>query len=229
MDEAERWCNEKLIEQPDSLPVLTVLYKIYLMQGEPIKAMGYVDKALEVVGDDPDANRTLLTNLLVAKSNILIQRYQKTSDKKYLEMAVVVFEQLLIEQPKNTSVLNNTAYILASNDEQLDKAVEYARKAHELAPNKVDCMDTYAYVLCKTGDYKQANQLLQRAFQTLERTGQPPSWEFYEHFGMVQKGLGQVERARESYEKALETGADNLSEEDKERLQAAIEQFAEQM
>jgi len=229
MDEAMRWCNEKLAENPDSLPVLTILFRIYLIQGEPIKAMGYVNKAIEVVGDGPDSNRRLLVNLLVAKSNILLKQYQKTSDRKYLNETISVFEQLLIEQPENTSVLNNMAYILADNNEQLDKALEYVQKAHKLAPGKVDCMDTYAYVLCRTGDYKKANQLLQRAFQAIERTGVAPSWEFYEHLGMAQKGLGQTDKARDSYEKAMEAAADNLSEEDKERLQTAIEQLAEQM
>jgi tetratricopeptide (TPR) repeat protein len=226
-DEAVRWCNDKLAEAPDSLPVITVLFRIYLMQGEPNKAMGYVNKAIDLI--DPETNRGLLVNFLIEKSNILLHLHQKTSDRQYLDEAISVFEQLLVEQPKNASVLNNLAYILVDNNEQLDKAAEYAQRAHELVPDSVDSMDTYAYALCKTGGYEKANQLLQRAFQVLERTDRTPSWEFYEHLGMAQKGIGAIDKARNSYEKALETAGDNMSEKNKERLQTAIDQLAEEM
>lgn len=85
----------------------------------------------------------------------------QTSDKQYLSIAVEEFEKILVKQPNNTSVLNNIAYFLADNNEQLDKALEYAKRAHEDSPNDGNIMDTYAYTLCKVGDYAKAGEVLQ--------------------------------------------------------------------
>ncbi len=225
VNEAKRWCNEKLVEEPDSLPVIMVLFKIYSMRGELNKAKEYIDRAIDVV--ESDDNRELPANFLIEKANIHLRQYMKTSDKQYFNESISVFEKLLVKQPKNASALNNLAYILASNDEQLDRAVEYAQEAHKLAPNNTDYMDTYAYVLCKTGDYEKANQLLQRAVQAFEMVAREPLWDFYEHLGMAQSGIGAIADARDSYEKALDRAGGRISKEDKERLQKAIEQLTE--
>lgn len=225
VDEAKRWCNKKLVAEPDSLPVIMVLFRIYSMQGEFNKAKEYIDRAIDVV--ESDDKRELPANFLMEKANILLRQYMKTTDKQYLNESVSVFEKLLVKEPENASVLNNLAYILSSNDEQLDRAVECAQKAHKLAPNDTDYMDTYAYALCKTGNYEKANQLLRRALQAFEVVASEPSWEFYEHLGMAQSGIGAIADARNSYEKALDKAGDNISEGDKKRLQKAIERLAE--
>jgi tetratricopeptide (TPR) repeat protein len=223
--ESKRWCNEKLVEDPDSLPVIMVLFKICSMRGELNKAKEYIDRAIDVV--ESDDNRKLPADYLIEKANIHLRQYMKTSDKQYFNESVSVFEKLLVEQPGNLSALNNLAYILVSNGEQLDRAVELAQKAHERAPNNTDYMDTYAYALCKTGNYEKAHQLLQRALQTFEMITREPSWDLYEHLGMAQRGIGAIADARNSYERALNRAGDNISEEDKERLQKAIEQLTE--
>jgi Flp pilus assembly protein TadD len=149
----------------------------------------------------------------------------KTSDKQYLLEAIGEFEKILIHQPSNASVLNNLAYLLADNNEQIDKAVEYAQKAHEAKPNDGNNLDTYAYTLFKKGDSAKAEEMLQMSIQIFERNSQDIPWDVYRHLGMSQEDLGQIVEAATSYRQALKIAGNNISEADKKQLEESIERI----
>ena len=220
-DAVTAWVSRKLAEDENSLPAYLLAIKLAQGQGAYNKAIEYTDKCIDILGEEsPD-----WLSFASMKSNLLIRAYMKTSDKSYLDRLMTLAEKMLELQPNNVSLLNNMAYLLADNDQQLETALDYSRKASQSDPGNPTYLDTYAYVQCKMGEFEKAEQNLIRALQIYEVSGQPVPWEVYRHFGMAREGLGKTEQAIEMYQKAI--GMDQVPEEEKEQMQAAIERLQE--
>jgi Flp pilus assembly protein TadD len=67
----------------------------------------------------------------------------------------------LIHQPNHPLILNNLAWI--SGKTGSPKAIEYAEKANQLAPNQPAFMDTLAMLLAEKGESEKAIGLLRKA------------------------------------------------------------------
>ena len=61
--------------------------------------------------------------------------------------------------------LNNLACLYSEQLNDLNKAYDLARKAHELQPQEASAGDTLGWVLYKRGDYQQALSILQNSAQ----------------------------------------------------------------
>ena len=133
---------------------------------------------------------------------------------------------MLKKMPNNTGVLNNLAYMLAENNERLEDALEYSRRAHESAPDNPGFLDTYGYVLYKNNKLQEADEYLQAALQQYLQNRISAPAEVHEHLGMVKEALGQKAEAVEAYEQALLTGKESLSEAARERIKTAIKRVA---
>lgn len=219
--EVIKWCNETLRENPSSRPANLMLFDLNQRSGDYNKALEHVDILLTKT----QPNGPVWSDYMMKKCNTLIMAYMKTSDKKYLIDGISEFEKILEFQPDNANVLNNLAYLLADNNEQIEKAVEYAKRAYEAKPNDGNNLDTYAYTLCKTGEYAKAEELLLMAIQIFERNSQDVIWDVYRHLGMAQEGLGKNAEAVASYRQALEIAGIKISEIDKEQLNKSIERL----
>ena len=219
--ETEQLCKQKLESQPESLTANWAMYNLYRLKGDYNKALEYIDKCLKTTS--PDQPQWL--GYTMQKAEVLILAFTKTSDNKYLKDAMEVYESLLAKMPNNTSILNNVAYILADNNQDLDKALEYARRAHEMQPDDPEYLDTYAIVLYKKGKYSEAVQFEQAAIQQYETRRMLPPLEVYEHLAQAREQLGELSQARAAYQQALEAGGENIQKPVKERINAAIERL----
>jgi cellulose synthase operon protein C len=83
------------------------------------------------------------------------------SARKDFATASKHYRVLLEAQPNNPVMLNNLAWTLAQNKDP--KAIEYAEKAYNLAPDQPDVMDTLAGVLIEKGETARGLALLQKA------------------------------------------------------------------
>jgi tetratricopeptide (TPR) repeat protein len=217
-DEVSKYCRERLQTAPDSLAANFTMFNLAKIKEDYGEAVSYIDKCIELCPVDSDLHK----DYVAKKAQILAVAYKKTSDNAYLAKAIGLYESLLEKMPKNNDVvLNNLAYMLAQNDQKLDKALEYAKKALELKPNEANYHDTYGYVLYKNGRNAEAVQSLTAAIQQYEAQG-TPSAETYEHLGMVQEALRDNKRALAAYRRALEVGADAMPEIMKNRVNSAI-------
>ena len=216
-------CKEKLEADPDSFTANFAMFDLMRINGEYNKAIGYIDKCLQIMG--PDSSYRI--DYIVKKAMVLYLAYGKTSDNNYLERAIAEYESLLVKLPNNTNVLNNLAYMLTEANVQLEKAIEYAKRAYEMKPNNPGFLDTYAFALYKNHKFSEADQLLRSALQQFEarRIRIPP--EVYEHLGMVKEELGAVAEAIDAYNQALEVGADELSQPVKQRINSAIDHLSQ--
>lgn len=80
--------------------------------------------------------------------------------RKDFSLATQHYRFVLESQPNNPLVLNNLAWTLGQT--QSPKALEYAEKANQLAPNQPAYMDTLAMLLAEKGDFTKAIELLQK-------------------------------------------------------------------
>ena len=68
------------------------------------------------------------------------------------------YEKALTLSPNDPLVKNNLAYSLSKRDKDLERALVLVQEALGLDPNNSAYLDTYAWILYKLGDYKQALQ-----------------------------------------------------------------------
>ena len=213
------WCNEKLRSDPQSLPANLMMFKLAQKTGRFDKAIGHIDSFLAAIAPQSP----LWVEYMTEKAGTLSIAYITTSKKKYLLSAIKVFEKVLLEKPDNPLVLNDLAYLLANNNEQIDKAVEYAKRAYQALPNSGNILDTYAYTLCKKGQFEKAAELFRMSIQIFERNSQEIPWTVYDHLGMAQEELDQKADAAAAYSRALKIAGNRISKTDRKKLTESIE------
>ena len=128
--------------------------------------------------------------------------------------------------PNNTLVLNNLSYILAENNQEPEKALEFARRAYESQPNNPNFLDTYSFALFKNGKFAEAAEFIQAALQQYEGGRISAPADVYEHLGMIKEALESNEQALAAYRQALKAGGDNISDMQRERIDSAIKRLS---
>ena len=221
-EDVSRYCRGRLAANPDSLAANATMFHLARIENDYDDAVEYVDKCIALSGSDADAHRNA-TAYTLQKADLLTVAYQGTSDKRYLQAAVGVYESLAEKMPTNHSVLNNLAYLLAQNDERLDEAQRYAERALNANPDQAAYLDTYALILHKKGNDAAAVRFITAAIQQYE-VAQTASATAYEHLGMIKEGLGDKAGALAAYRHARGL-ADEERSDTARRLDAAIERL----
>jgi len=106
------------------------------------------------------------------------------------------YEAALKINPDNDYVLNNYSYYLSLRKENLGRALELSTKLVERNPESGTYLDTHAWVLYVSGDYKAARVYLEAAIKDTESL----SGTIVEHYGDVLYQLGEVEEAVKQWE-----------------------------
>jgi putative PEP-CTERM system TPR-repeat lipoprotein len=76
--------------------------------------------------------------------------------------AIKAYEKVVQADPKNVVMLNNLAWLYQEQGDP--RALETARKAYDLDPNKPEVADTYGWILLKRGKGQQGLPILQQAY-----------------------------------------------------------------
>lgn len=151
-----------------------------------------LEKALEL---NKDANKQLA---ILAKGQ-LGDAYHYLERK---EEAYRTYEEALILSPDNDHILNNYAYFLSLDKQELEKAKAMSEKLVSKFPKNATYLDTHAWVLFQLQEYEGAGRYMRQA---LEHQGSP-SGVMYEHYGDILFKLGKEEEALEYWKKAQELG-----------------------
>ena len=213
-----RSLKEKYPGEP-RIPLMEAL--VAAGQNKYAEAIDCIDRCIRSAGPQTEAG----LQYAAQKAQLLTAAYNATSDKTYLQKAIGVYESLRLKWPKNSSVLNNLAYLLAQNDEKLAEALEFARTAVEQNPDEANYLDTYGYLLYRNGQPAQAAPSLAAAVQKYEARGKAPM-DVYEHLGLVNEALGERGKALDAYRRALEVGGTAVSEAARQRINSAVERLA---
>lgn len=93
-------------------------------------------------------------------------------------------------QPEHVPALNNVAWL--SRDENLEQAMEYAERAHQLAPRDPHVLDTLGMLKLQQGEIEQAYSLVREA---ADRS--PTDAQIQLHLGRILVQMDRFEEARE--------------------------------
>lgn len=112
------------------------------------------------------------------------------------------YENSLSRNPNNVIVLNNYSYYLALRNEKIKQAEEMAAKANQLSPGNASFMDTYAWVLFRSGKYAEAKKWIEKAIAA----GGTTNAVLLEHYGDILYHLDEIDMAVEQWIKAKNNG-----------------------
>ena len=114
-----------------------------------------------------------------------------------LPLAEKDLRSLLAENPDDARALNGLGYMLLVNTSRLDEATEMIRRAHALEPDDAAIIDSLGWAEYKRGRTQEALTWLQQAYDKF------PDPEVAAHLGEVLWALGDKDRARDIWNKAL--------------------------
>lgn len=120
------------------------------------------------------------------------------------EECYIAFDAALAIEPTNDYVLNNYAFYLSEQGERLEKALAMSKKALEKQPTSPAYLDTYGWILYKSGRYTDAKEYISKALNAA-----PNDKELLEHMGDVEYQLGNKETAISYWKKAKDNGNDS--------------------
>ncbi|GAB3536658.1 tetratricopeptide repeat protein [Pontibacter brevis] len=138
--------------------------------------------------------------LSAGEPELLVQFNMQLGDgynslKEY-EKADQAYEAVLAQDRDNEHVLNNYSYFLSLRNEKMQKAMEMAERLVKQHPTNPTYLDTYAWVLYKSGKYTEARKYLEQAVAISDDAT------IVEHYGDVLFKLGKKEEAVSQWQKA---------------------------
>lgn len=158
------------------------------MQGKTTQAYFQYHKALK---KDPDN-----LSSLEALAN-LCERLNKKKE------AFEIFKEIIQIDTTNAVALNYVGYTYAEKNERLEYALDLIDRALLIDPNNAYYIDSRGWVFYQMGKYEDALEELERAADIVE------DGVILEHLGDVYIKLGEPEKARAVYKKALEFDSKN--------------------
>lgn len=153
-----------------------------------LKAIDNFQKAIEVSKPEDNAFISRVYGL-IGDSYLTLKNVSK---------AFEVYEKALEVHPGNILVLNNYAYYLSEEGNDLAKAEKMSRKTIEAEPKNSTYLDTFAWIFFKEEKYGLAKIYIERALAN----EQDPSSVLLEHYGDILWFNGEQDAAREQWKKA---------------------------
>ena len=136
--------------------------------------------------------------------------------------AVSAFERLLAVAPDHAPTLNYLGYMWAEVGENLTEAVSLILRAVALDPDNGAFVDSLGWAYFQLGRYEEARGHLEWAARLV-----PGDATILEHLGDLYLALKDVERARASYQQALDLGDDDPGDEDVDTLRRKLKTLDE--
>jgi len=182
-----------LQKEPKSAPAYFIHGRSYVIEKNFAAAEAALRKAIEL---DPN---------LAAAYNLLVAIYVEANK---LPDALKELETVLGKNPQYSPALLTSGIIYERMGDfaklnNLDRAGELARKAHELAPAEPSVQDTLGWVLYRQGKYQEAADLLEQS-----ASKSPGNGEIQFHLGMANYMMGRLDEARAALEKAVAASGD---------------------
>ena len=116
------------------------------------------------------------------------------------QRAFEAYDSCLQWKPDNIGCLNNYAYFLALKGERLEEAEQMSYKTVKAEPKNATYLDTYAWILFCQQRFAEARIYID---QTLQNDSLPSS-DVLEHAGDIYAHCGEMEKAVDFWQQALE-------------------------
>ena len=181
---------------PDNIELYKYIAPAYYQLKEYDKSIAVYNKALELVDSTDYESRSELL------SGIADVYYMQNDTVK----AFATYEQALDENPGNVMAMNNYAYFLSESGGDLDKAEKMSFRTITDSPESSTYLDTYAWILFKKKNYKEALVYIEKA---MNDPNAATSADVRSHYGDILFMNGEPEAALVQWEEALKLDPDN--------------------
>ena len=115
-----------------------------------------------------------------------------------------IYQQLIQTDSTDAQAYNNYAYSLVERKEKIELSKKYSRIAIELAPNQAAYLDTYGWILFKTGKIKDAHKYIKKSLEIDDG-----NIEVLMHMGDILVKMKKPTEAKKYYQKALSLDPEN--------------------
>lgn len=168
--------------------------------------------AADVLLKSFEVKRELANDLTVYTPQLTLQMLITLGDVSFqlknYERADSSYEAALEIDPNNATVLNNYAYYLSERNTKLEKAERMSKKSNLLEDNNSAFLDTYAWIMYKMKNYKEALVWIEQALELPDAQNRA---ELLTHYGDILFKLGEVDKAIIQWEKAMGKGGDKVA------------------
>ena len=177
-----------------------LLASLYRENGAVAKGRDTFEQARRIYPDDID---------LLYNYGIFLEKAGEQED------AMAIMQEVLDQEPDNGAALNYVGYTWADNNINLEKALEYVKRAVALLPDDGYVRDSLGWVYYKQGNFTQAVIELEKASEMVE---DDPI--IQEHLGDAYIRTKQYEKGVAAYEKSYKLYKE---QEKKDKVSAKIE------
>lgn len=160
-------------------------------------------KALEE-SDDEEVVAEVASDIFATLGDLY---HQQGRNKKAYE----AYDKAIAYNPDNVPCLNNFAYYLSVEGNQLDKALKMSKKTIDSEPNNPTYLDTYAWILYRKGQYTEARIYIDQTLKSLpdSEREESASASLYDHAGDIYFRLGDTAKALEHWQHAASLSTDS--------------------
>ena len=185
--------------------------------GESTVSVLSLSRARRLTGDEAGADRDIDAWLEKRPEDhrVRLRRASRRQVRGEVDGAIADYERILEAEPRSVIALNNLAWLYHERGDA--RAVELAEKALDGAPQSPEIMDTYGWILFRSGQEERGMATLERAWRAA-----PQNADITYHFAASLAKLGDRRRAREILEPLLASDSSFESRADAESLFQAL-------
>jgi tetratricopeptide (TPR) repeat protein len=164
----------------------------YYKQEKLDEALSAFQNGIGVINEE--SNPAIVSDFYAVMGDILHQKGQA-------QAAYAAYDSCLVWKDDNIGCLNNYAYYLSEEGEQLDKAEQMSYKTIKAEPKNATYLDTYAWILFMQQRYSEAKVYIEQALQNKDDS--LDNAVIFEHAGDIYACCNDSDKALEYWEQAL--------------------------
>lgn len=197
MDYVVSLCQGGRQYNPDEMAFYYYQGIAYYKQEKLDEALSAFQNGIGVINDE--SNTAIVSDFYAVMGDILHQKGQP-------QAAYAAYDSCLVWKDDNIGCLNNYAYYLSEEGEQLDKAEQMSYKTIKAEPKNSTYLDTYAWILFMQKRYSEAKVYIEQALQN--KVDSLDNAVILEHAGDIYACCNENDKALEYWEEALKGAPD---------------------
>lgn len=185
-------CEEGAQFTPDEMAYYYYMAWAHVQQDEQPKAIDALKRGMSTINDKSDTE--LVSEFYSMMGDLLHQQGDQQG-------AFAAYDSCLQWKDDNIACLNNYAYFLSEDGQNLKRAEQMSYKTVTASPNNATYLDTYAWILFMQERYTEAKLYIDQALKN--DTDSVQSAVIIEHAGDIYAMNGNIDQALKYWQEAL--------------------------
>lgn len=196
-DSVIKECEPATLYNPDELAFYYYLGLAHYMKSDTLPALQALRRGVRVINDN--TNKDIASDFYAIMGDLLYGQKNKRE-------AYAAYDSCLQYKPDNVGCLNNYAYYLSLENEDLPKAEAMSLKTIKAEPTNATYLDTYAWILFLEKRYAEAKIYMDSCL----KNDSALSAVVLEHAGDIYANNGLIDKAMDFWQQAkAKGGSDN--------------------